>query len=94
MVFLIQNTQNRDSRAIHLKLDELIKGSKSARNKLLNIEDLPDSVLEEIHQEFTAIQSKLQNKEVATQKTKHETAKQLVQKIAELIQMPHSEEEK
>src|SRR5919205_2612060 len=39
MVFLIQNTQNRDAQAIHLKLDELIRGVKGARNRLVSLED-------------------------------------------------------
>jgi len=51
MVFLIQNTQNRDSRALHLKLDELLKGIHGARNTLINLEDLPDSEIEKLHQE-------------------------------------------
>ena len=40
MVFLIQNTQNRDSKALHLKLDELIRSSKEARNDLLSLENM------------------------------------------------------
>lgn len=52
MVFLIQNTQNRDAKAIHLKLDELIKGDKGARNLLLNVEELSDQELEDLHDEF------------------------------------------
>src|SRR5438067_1874565 len=40
MVFLIQNTQNRDAKAIHLKLDELLKGVKGARTSLVNLEQL------------------------------------------------------
>src|SRR5262245_41899869 len=39
MVFLIQNTQNRDSKALHLKLDELIRALKGARNMMVNLED-------------------------------------------------------
>src|SRR5215210_2794192 len=46
MVFLIQNMQNRDSKAIHLKLDELIRAMKGARNKLVMLENLSDEELE------------------------------------------------
>jgi len=52
MVFLIQNTQNRDAKAIHLKLDELIKGVKGARTGLVNLEQLSDSELERLQEEF------------------------------------------
>ena len=46
MVFLIQNTQNRDARALHLKLDEIIRAIESARNELIDIERLSDDDLE------------------------------------------------
>jgi low affinity Fe/Cu permease len=52
MVFLIQNTQNRDAKAIHLKLDELIKGVKGARTGFVNLEQLSDADLERLHKEF------------------------------------------
>jgi len=52
MVFLIQNTQNRDAKAIHLKLDELIRGVKGARTGLVNLEQLSDADLERLHKEF------------------------------------------
>jgi low affinity Fe/Cu permease len=52
MVFLIQNTQNRDAKAIHLKLDELIKGVQGARNAMVNLEDLSDTELARLRQEF------------------------------------------
>jgi low affinity Fe/Cu permease len=52
MVFLIQNTQNRDAKAIHLKLDELIKGLKGARTSMVDLEDLTDEELEKLQQEF------------------------------------------
>lgn len=56
MVFLIQNTQNRDSRAIHLKLDEIISSLEQARNSMLVVEDLPDEKIEQLKQEFNALQ--------------------------------------
>jgi len=52
MVFLIQNTQNRDAKAIHLKLDELIRGVKGARTHLVNLEALSDEDLERLEKEF------------------------------------------
>jgi low affinity Fe/Cu permease len=52
MVFLIQNTQNRDAKAIQLKLDELIRSNQGARNAMVNLEDLSDSELARLHQEF------------------------------------------
>lgn len=52
MVFLIQNTQNRDSHAVHLKLDELIRSNKEARNKLLALEELSDEDMGKLQQEF------------------------------------------
>lgn len=52
MVFLIQNTQNRDAKAIHLKLDELIRSAKTARNKLLDLEDMSDQELDKLQKEF------------------------------------------
>jgi low affinity Fe/Cu permease len=45
MVFLIQNTQNRDARALHLKLDELIRSVQAAHNDMINIEKLSDQEL-------------------------------------------------
>jgi low affinity Fe/Cu permease len=52
MVFLIQNTQNRDAKAIHLKLDELIRGVRGARNRLVDLEDLSDEELAQLQEEF------------------------------------------
>src|SRR4051812_41020061 len=52
MVFLIQNTQNRDAHAIHLKLDELIRAIDPARNSLIDIEKVSDAELEKIAEEF------------------------------------------
>jgi low affinity Fe/Cu permease len=55
MVFLIQHTQNRDSEAIHLKLDELIKVNRHARNRLIALEDMSEAELEELHREFLRV---------------------------------------
>lgn len=52
MVFLIQNTQNRDAKAMQLKLDELIRSMQGARNALVNLEDLSDTELARLRQEF------------------------------------------
>jgi len=57
-VFLIQNTQNRDARAIHLKLDELIKGVTGARTNLVNLEKLTDEELDALQGEFTRLSRK------------------------------------
>jgi len=62
MVFLIQNTQNRDAKAIHLKLDELLKGVKGARTQLVDLEDLSDAELEDLQKEFKRIQEIESNK--------------------------------
>lgn len=52
MIFLVQNTQNRDAKAIHLKIDEIIRAIKGARNNMIDIEDESDQRLKDIHQEF------------------------------------------
>ena len=52
MVFLIQNTQNRDAKAVHLKLDELIRALKDARNELVDLEDLSDEELKKLEEQF------------------------------------------
>ena len=52
MVFLIQNTQNRDARATHLKLDELIHANKHARNQLIDLERLTDEALDKLHDDL------------------------------------------
>lgn len=52
MVFRIQNTQNRDSRAVHLKLDELIKAVRGARNSMIDLDQLTDEELRELEAEY------------------------------------------
>jgi len=58
MVFLIQNTQNRDAKAVHLKLDELIRALGPARNKLVDLEKLSDDDLKALESEFEKLREK------------------------------------
>lgn len=52
MVFLIQNTQNRDSKSLHLKVDELIRANSHARNMMINLDNLSDDELERLHRDL------------------------------------------
>jgi len=58
MVFLIQNTQNRESVGLRLKLDELIRAVDSARNEFIGVEDLDDADIEALRREFSRIREK------------------------------------
>ncbi len=58
MVFLIQNSQNRDAKATQLKLDELIRSVTTARNRLVDLEDLSDAELEKLQVEFMAFRNR------------------------------------
>ena len=59
MVFLIQNTQNRDAKAIQLKLDELIRGVQGARTGLVRLEELSDEELKELECSFQRLRSRV-----------------------------------
>ena len=61
MVFLIQNTQNRDAKAVHLKLDELIRAIKDARNELVDLEDLSDEDLQKLEAQFRRMRQRAEN---------------------------------
>ena len=61
MVFLIQNTQNRDAKAVHLKLDELIRALEPARNKLVDLEDLSDDEMKKLEREFAKVRKKAES---------------------------------
>ena len=63
MVFLIQNTQNRDAKALHLKLDELIKGVKGARTGFVNLEELSDAELERLQKDFAELRKRANHTE-------------------------------
>ncbi len=58
MVFLIQNTQNRDSAAVQIKLDELIRATEVARNWMLDLEEHSEKDLQEIREEYRALAAK------------------------------------
>ena len=62
MVFLIQKAQNKDSKAVHLKLNELIAAMQGASNQMVNIEDLSETELEQIHKFYVTL-SKLAKSE-------------------------------
>ena len=62
MVFLIQNTQNRDARAIHLKLDEIIRAIALAQNDMIDIEKLSDQELEALGKKFESIRAEFESR--------------------------------
>ncbi|MGE3315341.1 MAG: low affinity iron permease family protein [Planctomycetaceae bacterium] len=61
MVFLIQNTQNRDGEAVQLKLDELIRSVREARNSFLDLEELSEDELESIRKKYVDLARKSRN---------------------------------
>jgi low affinity Fe/Cu permease len=61
MVFLIQNTQNRDAKAMHLKLDEVIRALKGARNQLVDLEELSDQDLKKLEEQFRRLRKRAEN---------------------------------
>src|SRR5574340_969674 len=75
MVFLIQNTQNRDTEALQLKLDELIRAVKEANNELMGLEDMDDSEMELLREDYlklarTARESLRRHRKTASSKEK------------------------
>ena len=69
MVFLIQNTQNRDAKAVHLKLDEIIRALKGARNELVDLEDLSDEDLKRLAEQFQHLRQRAEHDD--TQPSRH-----------------------
>jgi low affinity Fe/Cu permease len=69
MVFLIQNTQNRDTRALQLKLDEIIRSHQHARNELIDIEKLSDAQLEELAKYYEQIRRECDERSSRRQKS-------------------------
>ena len=68
MVFLIQNTQNRDARAIHLKLNELIHAVDKAKNRMIDIENLSDLELDELARTYEKIRTSAEQRHQENQK--------------------------
>ncbi len=73
MVFLIQNTQNRDSKAAQLKLDELIRSVSGARNKMMDLEGLTDEDLNDFQKEFKRLRKTSEETEEAVSKIEKKT---------------------
>jgi low affinity Fe/Cu permease len=74
MVFLIQNTQNRDAKAVHLKLDELIRALSGARNKLVDLEKLSDDELQTLEKEFERLRKKAEGAKEKVEELKETAA--------------------
>jgi low affinity Fe/Cu permease len=55
MVFVIQNTQNRDTEALQIKLDELIRATRGAHNALLDLEEMAEQQLDQLHERYEAL---------------------------------------
>jgi low affinity Fe/Cu permease len=91
MVFLIQNTQNRDAKAMHLKLDELISAGKTAHDEMINIEDLSDEQLEEIAEFYRKKKAQCADDTVAAiatsaaQQVAHDTADRVAGETADRV---------
>jgi len=75
MVFLIQNTQNRDAKAMQLKLDEIIRALKKARNELVDLEDLSDEELKKLEEQFKHLREKAEHD--GTQESRHAEPKEV-----------------
>lgn len=77
MVFLIQNTQNRDSKAVHLKLDELIRAVSGARNTMVDLERMSDEELKELQAQFQRISQKADQANGRIQAVKEEIEEEI-----------------
>jgi low affinity Fe/Cu permease len=68
MVFVIQNTQNRDTAAMHIKIDELIRVTGKARNILLDLEELDDKTLETLRTDYEGLAAKAKSRAKAPER--------------------------
>lgn len=81
MVFLIQNTQNRDAKAVHLKLDEIINSIQDANDQYIDLEDLSDQELDELQTKFTKLRPKIE----AHKQRRHVIKSGLINRIKETL---------
>jgi low affinity Fe/Cu permease len=65
MVFLIQNTQNRDAKATQLKLDEIIRALKGARNQLVDLENMSDEEMKKLGEQFKRLREKAEGRAIS-----------------------------
>lgn len=72
MVFLIQNTQNRDAKVIHLKLDELLRAVETARTGFVDLENLSDAEIKQVQEEFRLLHEKYGSAVSPLHRTLHE----------------------
>ena len=68
VVFLIQNTQNRDAKAMHLKLDELIRSHSPAHNDMIDIQKLSDEELDKLAEKYAAIRAEYESRKICRDK--------------------------
>lgn len=96
MVFLIQNTQNRDSKALHLKIDELIRSTKSARNAFVDLDNFTDEDLDLLDREFKEAHEDLKEnatirrlrKKIEEEKSRRYSVKNAGVAIKNILQTP------
>lgn len=83
MVFLIQNTQNRDAKVFHLKLDELLRALEPARTGFVDLENLSDKELKQIQEEFRVLHEKYGESMSPLHRALHEHTTQVAGKRAQ-----------
>ena len=81
MVFLIQNTQNRDAKAMHLKLDEIINSIQDANDQYIDLEDLSDQELDDLQTKFAKLRPKIE----AHKQVRHKVKSGIINKIKETL---------
>lgn len=82
MVFLIQNTQSRDTEAIQVKLDELIRATRGAHNVLLDVEDLDEQKLADLHEHYLLLARRARSKREERLRSLNASADEAERKVA------------